>query len=171
MLQDPGTPRLGEQALDATLTEVLRQHRTALERGGVVQRRPNGRYRLRWREFDAERGYRVHRSLSLGSDPDEARAVEATISRWKARVKQAKEKMQRTEAEQARAEKGGEAEERLRHRLIALGVGGGRDEQRKTIKALQMAIKAGPAEVLRFVLTLGQRTPTKPGRPPRRRIW
>lgn len=157
--------------LENPLPHILQGLRTSLERSGVVQQRPNGRYRLRWREYDAELGYTKHRSLALGADPDQARNVATQIERWQQEARAAQAEAKRKAMAQVRAASVAETEERLHQRLATMGVGGGRDAQRQVLREMREAMNTGPSAAIRFVLGLNHRRPVRTGRPRRLRIW
>ncbi len=167
--QDHGAEGL-LKAVEEPLRSALREHRTALEQGGVVQRRANGRFRLRFREYDEHFGCRRHRSISLGPDPETASAVERVVKRWKAIAREAQHRARQEALEQATAERLDENLLRLRQKLATTG-GGGRDQKRKLISEMQDAMKAGPIEALRFVSSIRDHCPTKQGKPRKWRLW
>jgi len=62
----------------------LERSRAALERRGILQARPDGRIRLRYREYDEDLGYSKYRSLELGHDRRLVAQVGAAIAGWRA---------------------------------------------------------------------------------------
>lgn len=149
----------------------LHELRTALERDGSIQRRPNGCYRLRYRIYDEEKGYYIHRSMGLGHEPEMADAVAALISKWRAEGAEARRNAQLEVEAAQRLEKLTAAQRDFEHRLAALGAGGGRDQQRATLQELRTALDSGPAEGLRYVMSLHEKRPKRAVRPRKMRLW
>lgn len=140
--------------IPADLMERLLDMKPLLIKQGCVQRhyftRAGKVYRLRFRDFDEERGYRVQQSLPLG-DEETARAVEELIQRWReehkaeqVRQKQVKRLLRATR--QARRA----VVQRAKETLVAFGVPCG--YRRWALAAFEDALERGdgPLAVIRL---------------------
>ena len=151
------------QIIPDDLRQRLEKLRPYLERsGGSIQRqKQDGKYRLRIRSEDPDRG-RVHRSILLG-DERAAEAVRAVIAAWREdrRARNAEEERRREE-ERAYHRK----VKQLRRRLVAAA--GGSSRRRRAAKEFDRAAR-DPATLHLFLLGGGggPLPPLRRGRKPR----
>lgn len=151
-----------ESKIPPALLDRLIPLRPLLERNGVLQLLGN-KIRLRYRaECD---GYRVHRSLLIGDDPEVVDAVETLLARWRAerQARFAEEEKRETEARLAARK------ERLLRQLFCSLDGGGWRRQRQ-LRDFYNECQADPRNALRYVVTHELPPRRKSGRP-RKFIW
>jgi len=147
------------------LLDKLMALRPLLEAGGCVQPHHNG-YRVRYRQFDADQGFVVHRSLALGNNKEVAAAAKALIESWRLETEEAA-----AQAEQMRQFKAASDQQ---HRQLIAGIvqvhGGGQRRQRRAVKKFDEALEAGPRELFTFAFKQEFLEVHKAGRPCRR-LW
>lgn len=155
-----------QQRIPAALWARLVELKAVLIEQGIVQLRATADhygYRLRYRMFDAERGYTVHRSLALGIDERVAYDVQQLLEEWRAPVKA------------ARAAATAEAElRRERRRTIRAAqalAGGGKCRRDRISAEIRKALTGPPVKALAYLLGDAAAHKGKPGRPPKCRLW
>ena len=152
------------------LRSDLEALRPILERQGVVQFRHDpdrpGNYRLRFREFNSDAGFTLHRSVSLGRDPAIGEAVAVLIRRWQDEFRPHKEKI-----EQAPVSTVPENPPHDIARDAAQALCGGGWRRREQVGAWYDKAIQDPAEMLRFTLSGKLPAPRRAGRPPKKRLW
>lgn len=163
---EPALPSL----IPPDLLRRLEGLRSELERQGIVQRRrgKNGSvsFRLRYRAKDPECGRRRQFTLSLGSNPRVADAVEELLFSWRGeywrrRVYEARERM---EARKQRA--------KMRKRRSWCTNFGHSRRQRQLIGREFDRICHDPRATLRFLVDAPHRySPPRRGRPPKHALW
>lgn len=134
----------------------LEESKSAFAENGMVVRRGE-RFRLRWRESDAD-GVRRHRSLVLPDSLTAAlvreRLVEMRLWRDQCRQRQLDEKERERQLENKKREKTRE----LRRQIMALTIGG-LPRKRKVGKAFDLAVELGVDGVYLFKIMMPWRKP------------
>ncbi len=154
------------------LAHVERLRPILKEQGAVLRRNDGGprtHYRLRYRQQDEEKGYPVHKALSLGDDPSVARAVAELLSCWRREADL--DQLDTLREEQARRAE----EHRLNRRRKAVRAavathGLGERVLRRAMRMLRGANDGGPCELWSFAQSAKFLKRKQPGRP-RKLLW
>ena len=152
------------------LRSDLEALRPILERQGVVQFRHDpdrsGTYRLRFREFNSDAGFTLHRSVSLGRDPAIGEAVAVIIRHWQDEFQPHKGKI-----EQATVSTVPENPPQDIARDAAQALCGGGWRRREQVGAWYDKALNDPAEMMRFNITGAFPAVRKGGRPLKHKTW
>ncbi|MBE7464264.1 MAG: hypothetical protein HS116_12365 [Planctomycetes bacterium] len=155
-------------ALQERIPAALWAHLVALKphlmRQGVVQfRAQHGRYRLRYRVYDADKGYAMHRSLAIGSDERVAFDIQQVLEAWRA--------PERAARAAAKAEQERRRDRRATIRLAQAVAGGGRSKRERISAEIRKALTGAPLKALSNLLGVMDAPAKKRGRPPKCRFW
>lgn len=133
-----------------------------------MQRRGD-HYRVRFREFNPEIGYRVHRSIWIGEDAYLAGAVADLIKRWKTERIERMALAEQRKVEESKDRKRKELDHAQDRLMVGLVAGGGRNRVRMAMYEFDQAAAKGTLAAMEYIEELGNRPLPKPGR--RSSIW
>jgi hypothetical protein len=142
-----------KNVIPADILVKVERLRPILKVQGVVLRRddggPNPRYRLRYRQHDEERGYTVHKALTLGTDPAVAKAVAEVLQCWRSEPNPLQLDLLREE-QARRTELHRQRQRRNAVRAAVAAHGRGERVLRRAMRMLRNAAADGPSEVWCF---------------------
>ncbi|MBE7463009.1 MAG: hypothetical protein HS116_05875 [Planctomycetes bacterium] len=153
-----------QERIPAALWARLVELKSHLMHQGVVQFRAKyGRYRLRFRIYDTDKGYAVHRSLALGRDERVAFDIQQVLEAWRA--------PERAARAAAKAEQERRRDRRATIRLAQAVAGGRRSKRERISSEIRKALTGAPLKALSSLLGVMDAPAKKQGRPPKARFW